>query len=217
VNDRALVSFGTGDMAELLEITAPGLHAYARRHGYDLITRPPSMLLRPASWHKVTSLLDALEEYDEALWVDCDVVVLDTTWDLADDIPAWAWQGITRHQTPEGDVPSAGVWYVRQPMQPVLEAVWRLSKYEHHRWWEQAALQDLLGYTPEHLPVHQDHPTELSDRTFWLSLEWNALALPGNVLDPLPRFAHVAPGSPPPVRAQMMRDLLAQTPALKGV
>jgi hypothetical protein len=216
MNDRALVSFGIGDFQELLDISAPGFHAYARRHGYDLITRPPSMVLRPPSWHKITSLLDALEEYEEALWVDCDVVMLDTCWDLADDIPAWAWQGITRHTTGEGEVPSAGVWYVRQPMQPVLEAIWRLSRYEHHRWWEQAALQHLLGYTPEQIPVHQDHETELSDRTCWLSHEWNALALPGQPLDPLPRFAHVAPGHPPHARAGLMRELTTRTPAVKG-
>jgi len=173
------------------------------------------MLLRPPSWHKIISLLDALEDYDEALWVDCDVVLVDTSWDLADDIPTDAWQGITRHRTGEGEVPSCGVWYVRQPMQPVLEAIWRLSRYEHHRWWEQAALQELLGYTPEHLPVHQDHETELSRHTHWLSLEWNALALPGQPLDPLPRFAHCAPGHPPHTRAALMRELLDRTP-VKG-
>jgi hypothetical protein len=216
VNDRALVSFGTGDFAELLKISVPGLHDYACLHGYDLITRPPSMLLRPPSWHKITSLLDALEEYEEALWVDCDVVVVDPAWDLADDIPDQAWQGITRHQTGEGEVPSAGVWYVRQQMQPVLEAIWRLSKYTDHRWWEQAALQQLLGYTPEHLPVHQETETELSRHTYWLSLEWNALYLPGQEPDPLPRFAHVAPGYPPHIRAALMRQLTNRTAPVKG-
>jgi len=106
MNNRALISFGTGQFADLLEIAVPGMHDYACLHGYDLITRPPSMLLRPPSWHKITALLDALEDYEEALWIDCDVVLVDTSWDLADEIPPEAWQGITRHQTGEGEIPS---------------------------------------------------------------------------------------------------------------
>ena len=209
---RALVSFGTGDFAELLELARPGLAEYADRHGYELLTRPPSLLLRPPSWHKITSLLDALEDYDEAVWVDCDVLILDPSEDLADETPDWAWQAITRHTTPEGEVPSCGVWYLRQPMQPVLEAVWRQTRYLHHRWWEQASLQALLCYTPDHLPVHQDHKTELSDRTHWLGTEWNQLGFPDQLPEPGTRFVHAAPGHPPWRRAELMRQLAALTP-----
>jgi glycosyl transferase family (putative galactosyltransferase) len=209
--NRALVSFGVGDFAELLEISRPGLEAYADRHGYELHTRSPSMLLRPASWHKITSLLDLLEDYDEAVWVDCDCVIMEPGWDIADEVPDWAWHAITRHHTPEGEVPSCGVWYLRQPMQPVLEAIWRLTRYLNHRWWEQAALQQLLGYTPEHLPVHQDHQTELSDRTYWLDVEWNALAFPDRIPEPGTRIAHCAPGHPVWRRADLMRQLAAAT------
>jgi hypothetical protein len=100
-------------------------------------------------------------------------------------------------------------------MQPVLEAVWRLSRYEHHRWWEQAALQQLLGYTPEQQPVHQEHQTELSDRTCWLDVEWNQLTFPGQMPEPGTRFAHCAPGHPVDRRADLMRQLTALT-AVKG-
>jgi hypothetical protein len=210
---RALVTFGVTGMEELLELAQPGLREYADRHGYTLLTEPPLALTRPPSWHKITVLLEALDEYDEALWVDCDVMIADSTLDLADEIPAESWQAITAHHTPEGEVPSAGVWYLRQPMQPVLEAIWRLDGYLHFKWWEQGALQELLGYTPHELPVHLERETELYRRTHWLGLEWHTLGFPGRPLDPGARVVHCAPGNPISVRAQLMRDL---TPALKG-
>jgi len=207
--NRALVSFGVDAFAELLEISRPGFTEYADRHGYELHTRPPSMLLRPPSWHKITSLLDILDDYDEALWIDCDCVIVNPDQDIADEIPAEAWHAITRHHTPEGEVPSVGVWYLRQPMQPVLEAVWRLTRYTNHRWWEQAAVQQLLGYTPEHLPVRQEKTTDLSERTHWLGTEWNALALPGFEVERDARIVHCAPGHPVHRRADLMEQLAA--------
>jgi hypothetical protein len=155
-------------------------------------------------------MLAALELYDEVLWVDCDTVVVDATVDLADEVPAGAWQAITRHSTPEGEVPSAGVWLARQPLHPVLEGIWRMTEYLHHRWWEQAALQQLLGYNPELIPVSLGEPTELYWRTHWLDPdEWNALQpQPGS------RIVHAAPGSTIGRRADVMRDLTNL--ALKG-
>jgi hypothetical protein len=207
---KALLSFGVTGFEELLELARPGLDEYAHRHGYTLLTDPPARLERPPSWHKVTVMLAALEVFDEVLWVDCDTVIVDATVDLADEVPAGAWQAITRHQTPEGEVPSAGVWYVRQPMQPVLHGIWRMTEYLHHRWWEQAALQSLLGYTPDLYPVRLIEPTDLYRRTHWLDPdEWNALQP-----QPQSRIVHAAPGNTIGRRADVMRDLTNL--ALKG-
>lgn len=205
--NRALVTFAVGsDFEQLLDLSLPGFADYADRHGYELVADPPRMLTRPPSWGKITRLLEALDEFDEVLWIDCDVLILDPDVDIADDMDADAWHGITLHRTPEGDVPSCGVWYLRQPMQPVLEAMWRLDRYTFHPWWEQAALHDLLGYGGR--PVQQLKHTELLGRTCWLPVGWNALRLQYPHAPEQPaRFVHVGPGSPPQVRAQMMRQL----------
>jgi hypothetical protein len=207
---RALVTFGVNGFEELLELALPAFADYADRHGYTLIADPPDWLTRPASWHKIPALLNALDEHEAALWIDCDVVIADGSRDLADEIPPEAWQAITLHQTGEGDVPSAGVWYCRQPMQPVLEAIWRLEHHLHHRWWEQAALQELLGFTPDRLPVVQETDTELYRRTHWLdAAEWNDLYFGPRELAGA-RFLHVAPGNALGVRAGLMRELTAR-------
>jgi galactosyl transferase GMA12/MNN10 family len=124
--NRALVTFAVGSHAPLLEESLPAMGRYADQHGYDLISRPPAMLLRPPSWHKITAVLTALDTYDEVLWIDADVLVLDDSLDLADEVDDGAWQAITRHHTREGEIPSVGVWLVREPMRTSLEKAWQL-------------------------------------------------------------------------------------------
>jgi hypothetical protein len=216
---RALVTFAVATHEPLLEYALPAMERYADWHGYDLITTPPRMLLRPPSWHKITAVLTALDTHDEVLWVDADVLILDDTVDLADEVDDQAWQAITRHHTREGEVPSVGVWYVRQPMRPWLERAWTLTKYLHHRWWEQAAMLQLLGYRADPPPCRLSQPTELYANTFWLGEEWNQLHLQypadtvGEPVTTSPRFVHVGPGSPIDWRLTAMRELTSREKA----
>ena len=204
---RALVTFATGDYGQLFTLSRPGLSAYADRHGYQLHDQPPSMMLRPPSWMKIAHLLDDVDWHEDALWLDCDVIVVDDSSDLADEVPPGAWQAMVCHRTSDGEVPNCGVWLVRQPMVPVLEQLWRMDRYLNHGWWEQAALLDLLGYRHEPRPVTLDRPNELYARTHWLGLEWNSHEQSDR--HPAPRFAHATPG-PVEWRTSVMRDYLAR-------
>lgn len=215
---RALVTFGTGAHAELLDIALPGFAAYADRHGYDLKTAPPRLLTRPPSWGKLLVILSAFTSgYEEVLWLDDDVVILQGDQDLADEVPSEAWHAITLLRTREGELPSCGVWLCRPALRPALEQMWRLSKYEHHKWWEQAALHEVLGYGG--MPVRLLEPTELLENTYWLDPGWNALRLeyPEGPEDEPARFVHVGPGSRVAWRAQTMRELIAREFAREGV
>ena len=168
---RALVSFGVGPHEELLEIALPGFERYADRHGYELVVADPLACDRPPSWWKVPILQELLEEHDDVLWLDSDVVIVDDQDDVAP--PAWAWQGVVEHHTGCGHVPNLGVWYVRQPLKPVLERLWARDEYVDHGWWEQAAMLDELGYTFEPLPSVLRRPTSLFTRTAFLETGWN--------------------------------------------
>jgi hypothetical protein len=211
---RALVTFAVGDHERLLDLALPGFVEYAERQGYDLLTDPPTMLMRPPSWGKLPAVRDALDQYDEVLWIDADVVILDPTDDISADVPADAWQAITRHHTPEGEIPSCGVWLVRRPMWKTLEDMWRQTRYLDHPWWEQAALLHTLGYNPNTRPVERPNiKPRLYDRTHWVGVEWNALHLefPSGLeeIDPVQaRFVHCGPGSTVTVRAQMMQTMI---------
>jgi hypothetical protein len=204
---RALVTFAVGDHERLLQLSLPRMAEYADRHGYELRADPPRPLYRPPSWLKVAALLAALDEHEEALWLDADIVIVDGSLDVADEAPAGCWQALVRHHTADGEVPNAGVWLVRQAMRTTLERLWSMDHYLDHPWWEQAALLDLLGYQHRVRPARLADPTGLYRRTHWLGLEWNSHEQSDR--HPTPRFAHATCGSVD-WREEVMRDHLAR-------
>jgi len=216
---RIMVTVATGAYSRLLDLSRPGMERYADRHGYELlevkqakqILAGSSAFYRPPSWWKVPLLQAALDEHDEALWVDADVVVVDDDLDVADEVPEGAVQALVRHHTADGEVPNAGVWFVRRDAHEALQRVWRLDRYIDHPWWEQAALLDLLGYRHDRRPVALGEPTGLYDRTHWLGLEWNSHEQSDR--HPQPRFAHATCG-PVEWREAVMRDYLTRADEL---
>lgn len=207
---KALVTFAVGRHTELLELSRPGFQAYAARHGYTYMETWNVGATREPSWWKVRALIGALAFYDEVLWIDCDVAIVDGSRDLAADVPPDAWQALVMHHTQDGEVPNCGVWYVRRTMTTILEAVWSMDRYLDHVWWEQAAMLELLGYNPTERPVRRHFPSELYDRTHWLPLEWNSHEQ--NDRHPSPRFAHCTPNGVD-WRKNIMRGYLTQAPA----
>lgn len=169
---KALVTLANGDeFQQLLQIALPSLEEFAGRHGYDLLVEPALESSRPPSWHKVPILLACLEQYEEALWVDADMVIVDPSEDL--DVPEDAWQALVRHYTGDGEVPNCGLWLVRQPMHDWLRRVWAQTSRMNHGWWEQSALMDLMGYRVDPRPSMVVSPTPLYDHTHWLDNGWN--------------------------------------------
>jgi hypothetical protein len=202
---KALVTFAVDGYERLAELTRPGLVCYAARHGYDLYHGQPVLPAdRAPSWAKIRLLQNALDEYEQVLWLDADVAIVDDTDDLADRVPGWAWQAMVRHRTPDGEVPNCGVWLVRPPMWTVLEQAWRTGD-PNDPWWEQAAMLPLLGYRGR--PCRLEMPTALYRMTCWLGLEWNS----HEQCDPhpAPRFAHATCG-PLEWRLNVIRDHLAE-------
>lgn len=202
---KALVTFATGPAKAQLEVSEPGFREYADRHGYEFRICEDIPTFRPPSWFKVLALRDALQEHDEALWLDADILILDGEQDIAEDVWPGAWQGLVVHHTPDGEVPNHGVWFVRRPMLPVLAEMWRMDEYTHHPWWEQAAGCELLGYDPLERPMELRYSTKLYARTAFLGTEWNSHR-DDEALEP--RFWHASVrGSD---RAALMREKLQE-------
>jgi hypothetical protein len=204
---KALVTFGAGSARELLEISEPTFREYADRHDYDLLVFDDIPKIRPASWFKVQAMLQAFRDYDEVLWLDADILILDGTRDLADEVPPDAWQAMVCHHTPDGEVPNHGVWFARRPMIGVLEQIWRMTGYLQHPWWEQAAGCELLGYDPWRRPMVRGGDTPLFERTHFLPLEWNSHR---DDEAAHPRFWHASVRGD---RAQLMKEKLSRAAA----
>ena len=197
---RALVTLAIGPHAELLDIARPSFEAFADTHGYDLI-QPDLFSERPISWWKVPALKAALAEYDEALWLDADTVIVDGSEDL--DAPEDAWQALVRHRTGDGDVPNCGVWFMRKPMLPVLDQVWAQTQWLDDGFWEQAALHSLMGFSRH--PVKLVQPSGLYEQTHWLDNGWNH-----HMWDtPGPEHVRIAHATMHKDRASVMREWAA--------
>lgn len=194
---RTIVTLAIGAHVELLNIAMPTFERFADRHGYDIVVAELDSP-RPASWHKIPALLAALDDYEEALWIDADVVIVDDTEDL--NVPKFKWQALVAHHTGDGEVPNCGVWLVRQPMRPWLERIWKMTGYLNHPWWEQAAVCELLGYRGS--PLQLMDPGELVARTAFLGKEWNPHKNDSEEIDH-PRFRHATMH---PDRASVMRQ-----------
>lgn len=197
---RCLVTFAVGPYEELLEIALPGFERFAEKHSYELVVATPEPCERAPSWWKVPLLVDALDAYEEALWVDADMVVVDDSDDL--DVPEIAWEALVRHRTADGQVPNCGLWLVRRPMLPWLERIWAQTSRLEHGWWEQAALMDFLGYTVDERPARLAEQSTLYEHTEWLDPGWNVHRNDVSDLE-RPRFMHATMH---PDRAATMRE-----------
>lgn len=146
--NRAIITYATGAHEELLEVSLPTYKEFAHRHGYDLVVGTKLTNLPPA-WNKVQLLLDALDEYSEVVWFDCDLVVVY----LGIDFPEMddSLHSLVRHFESYSEVPNSGVWRLRKEVgearsEYLLRMMLQLEVFTNHGWWEQAALMTLMGY-----------------------------------------------------------------------
>ena len=172
VNRKAIASIGTGSHERLLRLAARSFRPFARRHGYDLQLHTevvdPS---RPAPWSKVPIVHDLLGRYEKVVWLDSDLMIVDPREDLPDpDLMA-----LVEHTTKTGRMPNSGVWVLRgsEDARLFLDAVWAQEDLIDHRWWENAAICRLLGYTLD--PVAPGDPTPWLERTTFLDPRWNSI------------------------------------------
>lgn len=201
---KAIASIGTGSHERLLRLAARSFRPFARRHGYDLHLHTeivdPS---RPAPWSKVPILRDLLERYDKVVWLDSDLVIVDPREDLPDpDLMA-----LVEHTTKEGRMPNSGVWVLRgsEDARLFLDTVWAQEDLIDHRWWENAAICRLLGYTLD--PVAPGASTPWLEKTTFLDPRWNSIP---DAPAASPRIRHY-PGYSVKTRAAfMLRDLVVR-------
>jgi hypothetical protein len=172
MNRKAIASLGCGPHERLLRLASRSFGPFARRHGYDLhLHTQPVDGSRPAPWSKVPILADLLDRYEQVLWLDSDLVIVDPR----EDVPAPEFMALVEHRTNEGRMPNSGVWALRagDEARRFLDEIWAQEDLIEHRWWENAAIVRLLGYTLD--PVGPGAPTPWLERTTFLDPRWNSI------------------------------------------
>jgi hypothetical protein len=174
---KAICSIGVGPHAELLEIARPGFERYAARHGYEVVLEHRHLAPeRPVAWSKVRLLAELVASFDLVMWVDADAVIVDAAVDLADQLRPGRMLHLVAHEIEGRPVPNSGVLALRggRSAARLLERVWAAERYIEHKWWENAALIELLGYSVEE-PVVRQRTTLLKLRTQFIDPGWNTI------------------------------------------
>ena len=145
---RCIVTYAEGAHEELLDISLPRYKEFALRHGYDCEVGTKINADVPPAWNKIHLLLNLFnnEDYDEVVWFDCDLVIVNQDNDFP---PLEKMHSLVRHFEKGSEVPNSGVWRLKCGMDIVslLHKILDLEVFLNHGWWEQAALMTLMGYT----------------------------------------------------------------------
>jgi galactosyl transferase GMA12/MNN10 family len=191
---RALCTLAVDAHVELLDLALPTFREFGERHGYEVIVhREVAGKLAP-SWAKVRLLRELLEAHDEVVWVDADAMIVDASRDIFEDMPAdrsWGW---VMHISGNTLLPNAGMLALRSRPAAfeILDGALALSeRYATHPWWEQAAINELLGFAEirSSNSLRLASPTRLMTSVEFLGTEWNSIAIDQA---PAPRIKHYA-------------------------
>lgn len=206
---RAIVTYATGAHEELLDVALPTYKDFAMRHSYDLVVGK-KMTDMPPAWNKIPLLLDILKTYEEVMWFDCDLVVVNPN----DDFPELkidVVHSLVRHFEDYSEVPNSGVWRLRKRASDLLCNALNLDVFTNHGWWEQAAILTLMGYCvpPDGSDFRKTrcrcvYPTKWYRECQFMRLCWNSHP---NYRADKPRIVHCSYSSMPQ-RLEVMRALV---------
>jgi hypothetical protein len=172
-------TIATGPHLELYDVTGPALRRYADAFGYDFVAVHERLApARPAAWDKVELLRALVDEYELVVWVDADALVLPDAPDLRSALRTSAFLHLVEHRTGGGRIPNSGVLALRGGARSAqfLEAVWSQTRFVHDRWWENAAINHLLGYRAIPLRgVAPVVPSRWRAGTRFLGGRWNSI------------------------------------------
>jgi hypothetical protein len=130
-----------GSMARYAEAIGVAFHWYA-------LQPHPS---RHWSWQKLGCLASGLSTYDEVLWLDADVAVVDRSENIFDAVPESSDMAMARLTDGLGRQHfNCGVWLARRTSLPILMAAAMDDACIHHCWWEQAAINKLANESNTH-------------------------------------------------------------------
>lgn len=186
----AVCTVATGPHEQLYEISRPSFERFAGHHSYDLIVARHGLSGdRPPAWGKLALLRELLDGYDRVVWVDADAVIVDPSGDIFEGAGRMRPCRLVVHHYDGLEIPNMGVialistgWTKR-----FIERLWASERYVDHKWWENAAALELLGYDVEAPRRDSRRRTAASYRVGELDLSWNSISLDAS---PRPRIAH---------------------------
>ncbi len=207
MNRKVLCTAAFGRHVELFDVTGPALERYANVHGYDLVVQRERLARgRPPAWDKVVLLHALVADRDLVVWIDCDALVLDGAPDVAEALQTDRFLHLVEHRSAHGRIPNTGVLALRGGDRATrfLDCVWAQRRFVEHRWWENAAVNHLLGY--RHVfGSRRLMPSRWRSGVGFLDRKWNSIP---DDPSPQPHVVHF-PGIPLDDRLRELRRCAA--------
>lgn len=175
---KVLLTAANGAYTKLLALALPTFEAYAERHGYEIVVVEPGPLPdRSPHWNKVQLLQSALESYQSALWLDCDVIICRFDIDIFDEMCSEDFQAFVLEYDKRGIHPNSGVWAMRSGdlAQQFLAEVWDIGQLPNVNWFDQAAVCKALGWSYPPAYTKPLFPSQYLPYTGWFDPRWNSL------------------------------------------
>jgi hypothetical protein len=161
-SDTLICSLASGEAyIDMLNIMGKTLSHYADLHGMDCflygLVKGRLVKSRPPVWDKIVFLNHMLNYYDTVIWVDCDAIICNPEADIRHSLTGEYPMYVVYQEW--GNIPNTGVMVLKRSPKTaeILEGIWKNKGFISHKWWEQAALMDLMGYTF----TSEDNPHEL--------------------------------------------------------
>jgi hypothetical protein len=176
MSERVIASLGAGPQESLLRIARRTIEPYAKRHGYDLSLHTQVVEnSRPAPWSKIRILRELVDRYELVVWLDADLAIVDGRMDLASELEDGRFLYLVEHRHKDWRMPNTGVMMLRGGAEAAdfLDETWSLERFIDHRWWENAAVCELLGYELD--PPRPVRQTPLMEQTKFISPRWNSI------------------------------------------
>jgi len=165
--------------APIGELCYQSIKRYADLHGMDVLLMDNVLSDRPAPWKKILVIKELFARgYEFVFWIDADAIFVDFTRSIESVIEAGKNLYLVKHKIDTNDVPNSGVFLIRNTVwsHAFLDAIWEKREYIHHKWWENAAIIDILGY---HSLLRETQPdifnADILAKIKWLGPEWNSL------------------------------------------
>jgi len=136
---------------EVGDLSLKGMRKYAKKYRFDLVVDNQIKSRRPPAWNKillVQKLLSSKKNYDFVLWIDPDTLFFRLDKDIREEIQEGKDFYLVKSNSTGQELPLTGVFLIRNSdwSKEFLKNVWALKKYTYHNWWENAAVDELIGY-----------------------------------------------------------------------
>ena len=209
---KVITSFGINEHRDLLALSIPTLYLYSQNHKYDLFIPNDSFFsletkVMPPSWWKLDIIEYLFQSYDQVLWIDADVLICRFDQDISNDIDMNSDFGVVVHETPDGQIPNCGVWFLNKSC---LSWLLKLKNHKNFKrsscWWEQASLMYMLGMDPD-VPFDNKLPETFPIKWTQLDYLWNPHINDRRKIPDNTRFFHSTGFRN---RYSIMKDVLSQ-------